>query len=172
MTNILERTGIYGLRGDGLTLLGPELKVGDQAPDFEVTDTDMKPVKLSDFAGKTIVLSVTPSLDTGICDTQAKQFNNIAASNSEVVVLNISSDLPFAVGRWCGTSGTENIKALSDYKENDLASKYGILVKEVKLLARSVWIIDKDNVIRYIDINSEWAAEPNYDNALDALKSL
>ncbi|MBN2009362.1 thiol peroxidase [candidate division KSB1 bacterium] len=172
MSNIQERTGLYSLRGEGLTLLGTELKVGDKAPNFEVTDNDMKPVKLSDFAGNVIVLSVTPSLDTGVCDAQARKFNEIASTNENVVVLNVSTDLPYANKRWCGNSHADNIKTLSDYKERDLALKYGILVKEVKLLARSVWIIDKDGFIRYVAINPEWAAEPNYDNALKALKSL
>ncbi len=172
MGEIQERRSEYSLKGDPLTLLGPDLKVGDKAPDFEVVDNEMKPVKLSDFAGQTVVLSVTPSLDTGVCDAQARRFNEIATSRSDVVVLNVSSDLPFANARWCGNSGADNIKTLSDYKERDLALKYGILVKEVKLLARSVWIIDKNGTIRYKDINPEWAAEPDYDKALEALKSV
>ena len=168
-----ERYGVVTFRGNPLTLLGPDLQVGEKAPDFQVVDTDLKPVSLQDFAGKVLLISVTPSLDTPVCDLQGRKFNELAAGLSDdVVVLNISVDLPFAQKRWCGANNIDRIKVLSDYQERDFGLKYGVLIKELKLLARSVWIVDKDGVIRYKEIVSEVTNEPDYNAAMEALKKI
>ena len=160
-------------KGKSLTLLGPELKVGDKAPDFQVVDNSLSPVKLSDFKGKVVFLSATPSIDTGICDLQAKRFNKMATEVSgDVVILSISVDLPFALARWCGATGSDKIKTLSDYQDWNFGLQYGLLIKETRLLARSVWIIDKNGIIQYIQIVPELPTEPNYDDAFQALKKV
>lgn len=168
-----ERQGVVTFRGNPLTLLGQDLQVGEKAPDFQVVDTDLKPVTLKDFAGKVVLISVTPSLDTPVCDAQGKKFNELATNLSEdVVVLNISVDLPFAQKRWCGINNIDRIKVVSDYQERDFGIKYGVLIKELKLLARSVWIVDKDGIIRYKQIVPEVTNEPDYDAAMAALKEI
>lgn len=168
-----ERHGVITFRGNPLTLLGPDLQVGEKAPDFRVVDTDLNPVTLQDFAGKVVLISVTPSLDTPVCDLQGRKFNELAAGLSDdVVVLNISVDLPFAQKRWCGANNIDRIKVLSDYQERDFGLKYGVLIKELKLLARSVWIIDKNGTIRYKQIVPEVTNEPDYDAAMAALKEI
>ncbi len=170
---VQERQGIVTFRGNPLTLLGPDLQVGEKAPDFRAVDTDLNPVTLQDFSGKVLLISVTPSLDTPVCDAQGKKFNEIAANLSEdVVVINISVDLPFAQRRWCGVNNIDRIKVISDYQERDFGLKYGVLIKELKLLARSVWIVDKDGVIRYKQIVPEVTNEPDYDAAITALKEI
>jgi thiol peroxidase len=168
-----ERSGVVTFRGNPLTLLGPDLQVGEKAPDFRVVDLDLNPVTLKDFAGKVLLISVTPSLDTPVCDAQGRRFNELAAGLSgDVVVANISVDLPFAQRRWCGANGIDRIKVLSDYQDRDFGLKYGVLIKELKLLARSVWIVDKDGIIRYKQIVPEVTTEPDYDAALAALKEV
>ncbi len=168
-----ERQGVVTFRGNPLTLLGPDLQVGEKAPDFRVVDTDLNPVSLSDFSGKVVLISVTPSLDTPVCDLQGRKFNELAAGLSDdIVVVNISVDLPFAQRRWCGANNIDRIKVLSDYQERDFGLKYGVLIKELKLLARSVWIVDKDGVIRYKQIVPEVTNEPDYDAAMKALKEI
>ena len=168
-----ERTGLITFRGTPLTLLGPDVAVGEKAPDFRVVDTDLNPVTLQDFAGKVVLISVTPSLDTPVCDAQGRKFNELATGLSEdVVVLNISVDLPFAQRRWCGVNNIDRIRVLSDYQERDFGLKYGVLIKELRLLARSVWIVDKDGVIRYKQIVPEVTNEPDYEAAMTALKQV
>lgn len=168
-----QKKGLVSAKGKPLTLLGPELRVGDKAPEFQVVDNNLTPVKLSDFKGKVVLLSVTPSVDTGICDLQAKRFNKMATEVSgDVVILNISVDLPFALARWCGATGSDKIKTLSDYQDWNFGLQYGLLIKENRLLARSVWIIDKSGVIQYIQIVPELPTEPNYDDAFKALKKI
>ncbi len=168
-----QKKGLVTAKGNPLTLLGKELKVGDKAPDFQVVDNSLSPVKLTDFTGKVVLLSVTPSIDTGICDLQAKRFNRMATEVSgDVVILSISVDLPFALARWCGATGSDKIKTLSDYQDWNFGLQYGMLVKESRLLARSVWIIDKNGVIQYIQIVPEMPTEPDYEDAFGALKKL
>lgn len=168
-----QKKGLVFAKGNALTLLGQELKVGDKAPDFQVVDNSLNPVKLSDFKGKVVLLSATPSIDTGICDLQAKRFNKMATEvSSDVVILSMSVDLPFALARWCGATGSDKIKTLSDYQDWNFGLQYGLLIKETRLLARSVWIVDKDAVIRYIQIVHELPTEPNYDDAFQALQKM
>ena len=168
-----ERTGLVTFVGNPVTLLGPEIKVGDKAPPFQVVDTDLKPVTLADTAGKVRLVTVVPSLDTGPCDTMARKFNEHAAQlPAEVVVYTISVDLPFAQARWCGNAGIERIKTLSDYQERSFGLAYGLLIKELKLLARTVLVIDRDDTVRYVQLVKEAANEPDYQAALAAVQKL
>jgi thiol peroxidase len=168
-----ERTGMVTFKGNPLTLTGTEVKVGDVAPDFTVVNNELAPVKLTDYAGKVVILSIAPSLDTPVCDLQAKRFNKMVSEVSEdVVILNISVDLPFALARWCGATGSEQVLTLSDYQERDFGNKYGVLIKELKLLARSVWLVDKDGKVVYNEIVSETIEEPNYEAVLEEVKKI
>lgn len=171
--NMNERTGIITFKGNPFTLLGPELKVGDKAPGFTVVDNGLAPVTLASYKGKIKIISAVPSLDTPVCDTETRRFNQEAASLPEnVVVLTISLDLPFAQKRWCGTAGIDKVTTLSDYQERSFADAYGVLIKELKLLARAVFIIDATDTIRYIQIVPEVTSEPDYAAVIGAVKSL
>lgn len=161
------------MKGNPMTLIGPELKPGDKAPDFTVLDQTMAPKTLKDFEGKFKVISVTPSLDTPVCDLQIHWFNEDAANQpQDVAVLNISMDLPFAIKRFCATGGIDKAMALSDHRDASFGTNWGVLMKELRLLARSIFIVDKENVIRYVQIVPEQTAEPDYEAALKALKEL
>jgi len=169
----LERKGIVTMKGAPLTLLGPELAVGQRVPGFTVLDRSLKEVTLGDFEGKIKVISVTPSLDTPVCDLQAHWFNEEAASlPGDVAVLNISMDLPFAIDRFCIAGGIESIEVLSDHRDASFGQEWGVLIKELRLLARSVFVIDRDNILRYKEIVPEATTPPDYDSALAALKAL
>ena len=169
----MERNGITTMKGNPMTLIGPELKPGDKAPDFTVLDQTMAPKTLKDFDGKFKVISVTPSLDTPVCDLQIHWFNEDAANQpKDVAVLNISMDLPFAIKRFCATGGIDKAVALSDHRDASFGTNWGVLMKELRLLARSIFVVDKENVIRYAQIVPEQTAEPDYDAALSALKAL
>ena len=168
-----ERRGIIVMRRNPLTLIGADIKVGVKAPDFTVLNGELLDVKLSDFSGKTKVISVTPSLDTPVCDLQARRFNHEAASlPQDVVVLNISMDLPFAISRFCTVAEIDRVKALSDHRDASFGTAYGVLIKELRLLARSIFIIDKNNVVRYKEIVPEQSNHPDYDKALEALREI
>ena len=165
-----ERKGITKIKGNPLTLLGPALKVGDMAPGFTALDKELKEVGLKDFKGRIKLISVTPSLDTLVCDMQARRFNQEAAKlPGDVTVLNISMDLPFAIARFCIAAGIDRVQALSDHRDASFGSAYGVLVKELRLLARSIFVIDRDDIIRYIEIVPELTEHPDYDKALDAV---
>ncbi|MGB9600144.1 MAG: thiol peroxidase [Myxococcota bacterium] len=169
----MERKGIIKVNGNPLTLLGNEIKEGDVAPFFHVLDKDLKEVDLRGFAGKKIMISVTPSLDTPVCDLQLKRFNKEAAEfGDDVVVLNISVDLPFAIARFCNANGIDKVLTLSDYRDVDFGTKYGVLIKENRLLARSIFIIGKDGKIAYKEIVPDITHHPNYEKALEELKKL
>ena len=169
----MERKGIVTVKGNPVTLIGSEVKVGDKATDFTVVDGDLKDIRLKDFAGKMKMISVSASLDTPVCDTQARRFNQEAAKLPEdVVILNITMDLPFAISRFCTTAGIDKVHAYSDHREASFGNAYGVLIKELRLLARSIFIIDKNDVIRYIEIVPELTNHPDYDKALGALKKL
>lgn len=167
----MERT--VTLFGSPVHLEGREVKIGDKAPEFGVLDKDLKEVTLKDFAGKIKLISATPSLDTPVCDLQARTFNQKAAElPEEVVILNISMDLPFAIARFCTAAGIDRIKVLSDHREASFGLNYGILIRELRLLARAVFVIDKNDVIRYMEIVPEVTHHPDYDKALQAVKDL
>jgi thiol peroxidase len=168
-----ERTGIITFKGNPFTLLGPELKVGDKAPDFSVVDNGLAPVTLATFAGKVKIVSCVPSLDTPVCDTETRRFNQEAAALPEqVALLTVSLDLPFAQKRWCGAAGIDRVTLLSDYQDRSLAQNYGVLIKELKLLSRSIFVIDATNTIRYIQHVPEVTSEPDYAAVIQAAKAL
>ena len=168
-----ERTGIVTSKGKPVTLLGPEIRVGDPAPDFTVVDTSLSPVTLGDFRGKVKVISAVPSLDTAVCDVETRRFNQEAASLGEnVVVLTISLDLPFAQKRWCAAAGVDRVKVLSDYQDRSFASAYGVLIRESKLLSRSIFVVDGKEVVRYVQHVPEIGQEPDYGAVLAAVKGL
>jgi len=169
----MERTGVVTFAGNPLTLLGNPTKVGDKAPDFTVVDKDLKDVSLSELAGKVKIISVTPSLDTPVCDLQARRFNDEAQALSDaVVILNISMDLPFAIARFCADAGVDRVKALSDHREAAFGMSYGVLIKGLRLLTRSIFVIDSANVIRYQQIVPEVTHHPDYDKALAEARKL
>jgi thiol peroxidase len=168
-----EREGLITMKGDPLTLLGPGLEVGDSAPDFEVAANDLSPVNLSNYKGKICVITTVPSLDTSVCDVMTRKFNEQATNlGDEVVVLTVSMDLPFAQSRWCGAAGVENVHTLSDYNGASFGQAYGVLIKGLHLLARAVFVVDKEGVIRYVEIVNELTNEPDYKAAIEAVKEL
>lgn len=162
------------MQGRPVTLIGTEIKPGMPAPDFKVTDNDMLPVKFSrTYRGKISIISVVPSLDTPICDLQTRRFNKEAeALDPDINVLTISMDLPFAQRRWCGAAGVKRVRTYSDYQKADFGKAYGVLIKELRLLTRAVFIVDKDGLVKYIQITPEVAQEPDYDEVMTALKAL
>ena len=168
-----ERTGIVTIHGNPLTLLGPEISVGDQAPSFTLIDNDLKPVTLDDSKGRVRLITVVPSLDTPVCDTMTRRFNEEAAGLSEdVVVYAVSVDLPFAQKRWCGAAGIEGVQTLSDYQDRNFGLHYGLLTKELKLLARAVLVINRAGKVVYYQLVNEVTDEPDYAAALEAVKAL
>ncbi|HEY3307846.1 MAG TPA: thiol peroxidase [Desulfuromonadaceae bacterium] len=168
-----ERTGIITFKGNPMTLLGPQLKIGDRAPDFNVVDNSLAPVNLASSAGKIRIISSVPSLDTPVCDTETRRFNlEAAALPDKVVVLTISLDLPFAQKRWCGAAGIDRVTTLSDYRERSFGNAYGVVVKELVLLTRAIFIIDATDTIRYIQIVPEVTSEPDYAAVLEAVRAL
>ena len=158
--------------GNPLTLLGNEIKVGDKAPDFIAVGPGLSLVKLSDFAGKTVIISAYPSVDTSVCAAQNRKFNAEVNQLLDTVVLSISCDLPFAQSRFCAAEGLENIKTISDHKDLDFGEKYGFVIKELRLLARGTVVIDKSGVVKYVEYVSEVTNEPDYDTALSIAKAL
>ncbi len=168
-----ERKGIITFKGNPMTLLGPDIRVGDKAPDFRVVDNGMAQVTLADFRGKVRVISSVPSLDTPVCDAETRWFNEEAARlPGNVVVLTVSMDLPFAQKRWCAAAGVDKVKTLSDYQDRSFASAYGVLIKELKLLSRSIFVVDGNDVVRYVQHVKEVTTEPDYEAVLGAVKSL
>jgi thioredoxin-dependent peroxiredoxin len=167
-----ERTGLVTFAGNPVTLVGTAIKVGDKAPEFSGVDQSLKAVNLSTYKGKTVVIAIYPSIDTGICQKQNHKFNEIAGSMKDVVVLSVSLDLPFAQKRYCAAEGLSNIVTLSDYKEREFGQKYGYLIKELALLARGTVVIDKEGIVRLVEIVPEITTEPDYDATLKILGEL
>ncbi len=165
-----ERVGAITMKGNPLTLTGHEIKVGDKAPDVTLVANDLSEVKLSSFKGQKVILSVVPSLDTPVCDLQTKRFNKEASLLSGIVVLTVSKDLPFAQKRWCGLAGATAVKTLSDYRGN-FGETYGVLIKGLNLLARSIFVIDEAGKVIYTQLVKEVASEPNYDEVLKAVRA-
>ena len=169
----MERDSAITFKGGPLTLVGAEVSVGQPAPDFTAAANDLSPYKLSDDKGKVVVISAVPSLDTPVCDTQTRRFNEAAASlGDNVVIVTISMDLPFAQARWCGAAGVEQVKTVSDYNGVDFGNKYGLLIQELHLLARAVLVVDQAGILQYCQLVSEVTDEPDYDAAIDAVKKL
>jgi thiol peroxidase len=166
-----ERSGITCFKGNPVTLLGPQLDVGDKAPEFSLVDNGLAAVTLADFKGKTKIISTVPSLDTPVCDTETRRFNQEAAELSDTtVILTVSLDLPFAQKRWCGAAGIERVITLSDYQDHAFGLAYGVLIKELKLLSRSIFVLDSDDIIRYVQHVPEITTEPDYAAVLAAAK--
>lgn len=167
------REGVVTMRGKLLTLQGPELKVGDKAPDFTARDAEWKKVRLSDCAGRVVLISAVPSVDTSVCSMQTKRFNEEAARLPEdVVVMTVSQDLPFALGRFCAAEGVDRIRVLSDHVDAKFGKAYGVLIKGMRLLARSIFVVDKDGRIAYMQIVPELTDHPDYGAALGVVRQL
>jgi thiol peroxidase len=153
-----------------VTLAGEEIKVGDKAPNFTVLSNDLKEVSLDDYKGKVKLISVVPSIDTGVCSDQTKRFNEEASKLDNVHVLTISMDLPFAQTRWCAAEGVKNLDTLSDHRNADFGEKYGTLMKELRLLARSIFVVNSDDEVTYVEYVDEVTTHPDYESALEAVK--
>ena len=167
-----EREGATTFKGSPLTLVGPELKPGDKAPDFEAVDTTMKPVRLADTAGKVRVFSVVPSLDTPVCDMQTKRFNDEAAKLDNIEFYTVSVDLPFAQRRWCDAFAVDKVKMLSDHRDASFGMAYGTLIKDWRMESRALFVIDKDGKIAHAEYVKEVADHPDYDAALAKAKEI
>ena len=168
-----ERPGAVTMKGNPLTLVGTELKVGDQAPAFVALDNNLSPVSLDSFRGKVCIISSVPSLDTPVCDMETRRFNTEAGTlGNDVVILTISMDLPFAQKRWCGAAGVERVQTLSDHRDASFGKAYGVLIKELRLLARAVFVLDQQGTIRYLQLVKEIAEEPDYNSVLKAVREL
>jgi thiol peroxidase len=168
-----ERVGAITRRGNPLTLLGDELRVGDMAPELELLDNDLSPIKLSTFRGKVCIITSVPSLDTPVCDMETRRFNEEAGKlGDDVVIVTVSMDLPFAQKRWCGLAGVDKVTTLSDHREATFGKAYGVLIKELRLLARAVFVVDREGRIQYIQLVKELTEEPDYDAVLGAVRKL
>lgn len=157
-------------KGNPVTLLGNEVKVGDQAPDFKVLANDLSEVTLQDSKGQVRLISVVPSLDTGVCDAQTRRFNEETANLGNVKILTVSVDLPFAQKRWCGAAGIDKVQTLSDHRELSFGEAYGVAIKELRLLARAVFVVDSNDKVTYVEYVSEATDHPNYEAAIEAAR--
>jgi thiol peroxidase len=168
-----ERKNIVTMKGNPLTLMGNEVRVGDKAPDFEVVAKDLSTVKFSSFAGKVCIISCVPSLDTSVCDIMTRRFNEEAVKlGDNIVVLAISMDLPFGQKRWCIAADVKNVYVLSDHRTASFGQAYGVLIKDLRLLARAVFVVDRKGIVRYANIVPEISHEPDYDEVLKAVKEI
>jgi len=168
-----DRKGAVTLHGNPLTLTGKEVNVGDPAPDATLLDNALGKVTLSSFRGKVCVICAVPSLDTPVCDIETRRFNQEAAAlGKDVAILAVSVDLPFAQKRWCGATGVDKVRTLSDHFETAFGKAYGVLIKELRLLARSIFVVDRQGVVRYAQLVKEVSSEPNYDDVLAAVRKL
>lgn len=167
----VERSGAVTMRGNPLTLIGAELKPGQPAPAFKLVGAGMKEVTLDQFKGKVKIISTIPSVDTPVCDAETRRFNEEAGKlPGDVVILTVSMDLPFAQARWCGAAGVDKVTTLSDYRGAHFGEAYGVLIKELYLLARVVFVVDKQDKITYVEYVKEVANHPNYEAALEAAR--
>lgn len=155
-----------------MTAIGPELKAGDKAPDFQAVDDSLKPMNLAATGSGVRIFSVVPSLDTPVCDAQTKRFNEEAGKLPNVSIYNISMDLPFAQKRWCGAYGVDHVKMVSDHRDGSFGQHYGTLIKDLRILSRAIFVVDKDNVIRHVEYVKEVADHPNYESALSEARKL
>lgn len=168
-----ERAGAVTMKGNPLTLLGNEIKVGQPAPNFKVVTNDLSEVTLDHFKGKKLIISAVPSLDTPVCDIETKRFNQEASKlGNDVVILTVSMDLPFAQKRWCAAAGVSNVKTVSDHRDASFGNAYGVLIKGLRLLARAIFVIDSKGTVQYTQLVKEIASEPDYNAVLDAVKKI
>jgi thiol peroxidase len=154
-----------------MTVLGPELKAGDPAPDFHAVDDSLKPVDLASTGHGVRIFSVVPSLDTPVCDAQTKRFNDEAGKLPSLTIYTFSMDLPFAQKRWCGAFGVDHVKMVSDHREGSFGQAYGTLIKELRIMSRAIFVVDKNNVVKHAEYVKEVADHPDYDAALAAAKA-
>jgi thiol peroxidase len=169
----MERSGAVTFKGNPLTLIGPEIKAGQKAPDFLVQTTELKDARLGDLTGKIKLIAAVPSLDTPVCDAEIHRFNREASQVSgDVVILFISMDLPFAQSRFCAAGDIKSVKTLSDHRSADFGTKYGVLIKDLRLLSRAIFILDRSDTVRYVEYVKEITNPPDYESALKALKNL
>jgi thiol peroxidase len=168
-----ERTAAVTMKGNPITLLGEEPKTGSKAPEFQALDNNLQPVSLASMKGKICLISSVPSLDTPVCDTETRRFNDEAgALGGDVVVLTVSMDLPFAQKRWCGAAGIEHVLTLSDHRDAAFGEAYGVLIKELRLLARAVFVVDREGILTYSQVVPEVTEEPDYASVLEAVKAI
>ena len=167
----MERAAATTLRGNPFTVLGPELKVGDPAPDFEAIDNSLKAVTLAATGNGVRIFSVVPSLDTPVCDAQTKRFEEETGKLPDVGIYTFSMDLPFAQKRWCGAFGVDHIKMVSDHRTGSFGQAYGTLIKDLRIMSRAIFVVGKDNVIRYVEYVKEVTDHPNYEAALAAARA-
>jgi thioredoxin-dependent peroxiredoxin len=166
-----ERKGAVTMRGNPMTLVGPELKAGQKAPAFTAVGKGLAPVTLDQFKGKVKIIAAIPSIDTPVCDAETRRFNEEASKlPGDVQILTISMDLPFAQARWCGAAGVDKVTTISDWRAAEFGQKYGALIKELHLLARAVFVIDKNDNVVYSEYVKEVANQPNFEAALDAAR--
>jgi len=168
-----KRSNEVTMQGKPVTLLGAEIKVGDTAQDFTVTDPQLQPVKFSDFKGKIRIINAIPSIDTSVCSKQLHRFNSEAANlNDDVIIFSVSTDLPFALQRFSQAEGIDAVKVTSDHKALDFGLKYGVAIEELRLLSRAVFVVDKNDQVVYVQYVKEITTEPDYDQALAAVKNI
>jgi thioredoxin-dependent peroxiredoxin len=168
----MERPGATTLRGNPLTVLGPELKAGEKAPEFQAVDDSLKPVTLESTGKSVRIFSVVPSLDTPVCDAQTKRFNDEAGKLPNVSIYTFSMDLPFAQKRWCGAFGVDHVKMVSDHRSGSFGEHYGTLIKDLRIMSRAIFVVDQSNTLRHVEYVKEVADHPNYDAALGVAKTL
>ena len=167
-----EHSGLITMKGNPLTLLGEIPATGNRAPEFEVLDNDLSPVSLGTYLGKIVIISSVPSLDTPVCDMETRRFNVEAGSlDPDIVILTVSMDLPFAQKRWCGAAGVDRVVTLSDHRDGTFGTGYGVLIKELRLLARCIFVLDREGTIRYYQLVREISQEPDYEEVLAAVNS-
>ncbi|MBZ5676365.1 MAG: thiol peroxidase [Acidobacteriia bacterium] len=171
MERHVERPGATTLRGNPLTVLGPALKPGDKAPDFKAVDDSLKDVNLAGTGNGIRIFSVVPSLDTPVCDAQTKRFNEEAGKLPNVTMYSFSMDLPFAQKRWCGAYGVDHVKMVSDHRDGSFGQAYGTLIKDLRIMSRAIFVVDKNNVIRHAEYVKEVADHPDYEAALAAARA-
>jgi len=167
-----KRTGLVTMGGEPVTLLGKEIKVGDPAPEFTALTGDLKPYSLKDAGYKVKIISVVPSLDTGVCEMQTIRFNEAASDIGDVVILTISVDLPFAQKRFCSAKGIDKVITLSDHKDLSFGLNYGFVIEEFRLLSRGIVVLDRDNIVRHVEYVKEVREHPDYDKAIEAAKRI
>ncbi|AUM66524.1 thiol peroxidase [Brevibacillus laterosporus] len=167
----IERQGVVTFKDQPVTLLGPEIKVGDTAPDFSVLANNLSPVTLADSKGTIRLISVVPSLDTGVCDQQTRRFNEEAAKLDNVTILTVSVDLPFAQARWCGAAGIDKVQTVSDHRDLSFGLAYGVVIKELRLLSRAVFVVDSNDKVVYVEYLPAVGQHPNYEAAIEAVKA-
>jgi thiol peroxidase len=168
-----ERIGIITMRGNPLTLVGHQVNVGDKAPDFIVIENNLATVRFSSYRGKLCIISSVPSLDTPVCDIETRKFNAEASRlGPDVSIVTISMDLPFAQKRWCGAAGVERVQTLSDHRDTSFGLAYGMLIKELRLLARAVFLVDQGGTLQYVQLVKEVTNEPDYEAIWNALRKM